>query len=265
MKDLEGNILSTVSQLYALTSSLEESAVVLEEVESEMRRGSVRGVSTWPAVECLEEEMERRRLLVAGVRELQRDGLNNIYCAIYEAVDEIAQRTAPLLPTGGRWESGEDLEDTEERDEKSEEELLRKSAYVELFGGLTDGHNKPFRGGHYLRFPDLPKTDRSAADTEEIFRHFMAAREVEQGKLKVLDQIMERMEASAEAGFPLEKGIQAIACQRIVLAQRAKTTDSELETRVGKIIGSLRKRVDKWSTEVLEKGIYQSISDLLDA
>lgn len=267
MDCLEERMVSVIGQINRLATRIEAGVKTMEKAKEELVRGVVRGVALEGAVLCLEDEIARRTRVVHQVLHLKREGLKDIYAAIYEGLDEIAQRTSQVLPVGLSWANGSSSscdEELEEDDEEVLEKALRKQAYVGLFGGLTDGSNNPCTGGHYLRYPDLPKGGRSEWETQELFSYYTKARKLEDDKLATLDTIMDRLEASAEAGFPLCKSIQTLASQRITLAKKAKETDENLLGSLESLFSRLICRMEAWTDDVLEEDSYKSISDLLD-
>lgn len=267
MDILGETLISAVSLMDGLMGELQESIEKLKLVRSELYRGVVRGVDIGDGISCVEKEIEQRTCLIRRVETYKRESLKDLYACVYEGLDAIAQRVSKVLPCG----SLEHLDEADADDEVKVEEALRKCVYVSLFGGLTEKDNSPSygenncdeHGGHYLRYPDLDKGERTPRHLQDIFMMFTKAREEEASKIDALDKIMERMEISCEAGYPLGKALKSLASQRLTMAQHAKQTDDFLVESVNDIISHIRSKVETWSSEVLE-GSYASIGDFLD-
>lgn len=273
MNDLGESLVSAMLPLDLLVSALKESVDKLETARTELCRGVVRGVDIGDAIGCVEKEIEARSCLSRRVEAYKREALQDLYACVYEGLDAIAQRVSAVLPCG----SLEHLDEADVSDDAKMEEALRKGVYLSLFGGLTEQDNSPSDsgvsdssgsdsseyGGHYLRYPDLAKGERTPKHLQEIFLLFAKARKQEASKIEVLDVIMERLEISCEAGYPLAKAIKSLASQRLTMAQRAKQTDDALVASVADIQSRIQSKVEGWSSNVLE-GSYASIGEYLD-
>jgi len=269
MDSLGESLVSAVCVLDGLVSELNESVDKLEVVKEELRRGAVRGVDIGDGICCVEKEIKDRSALVQRVGAYKVDALKDLYACVYDALGAVAQRVSRVLPCG----SLDHLDEAEVGDEAKTEEALRKAAYIALFGGLTEEDNVPGNGdsayggnnygGHYLRYPDLAKGDRTPKHVQDIYHLFLKAREAEASKIQCLDAIMETMEASCEAGFPLGKALRSLASQRLTMAKHAKQTDDALLKSVNDIQCQIRSKVEGWSSGILE-GSYASIGHYLD-
>jgi len=268
MDSLGESLVSAMCVLDGLVSGLKESVGNLKAVKEELRRGVVRGVDIGDGICCVEKEIKTRCALIQRVGAYKVDALKDLYACVYDALDAIAQRVSRVLPCG----SLDHLDEADVGDEAKTEEALRKAAYIALFGGLTEEDNVPADcggaydgayGGHYLRYPDLAKGDRTPKHLQDIYLLCMKAREAEAAKIQCLDTIMETMEASCEAGYPLGKALRSLASQRLTMAKHAKTTDDVLLESVDAIQCQIRSKVEAWSSGILE-GSYASIGHYLD-
>ena len=247
--------IALMDEIQMVQRQISESINKFIELREEMSRAAVRGLMTKEGIGEIEGEIQRREKVVSSIETFQQTRVQDIYAAIYNAIDAIAKQISPILPVGLKVH-GPDF------DFGDEEASLRRASYVYLFGGLTDGGNEPVKG-HYLRYPDLPIPQRTNVQTQEIFELYHAARVIQHDKINTLREVMERMTKSIGAGYPLKAAKASVGCQLDGIIKEAKENEAEFAKTLEGLFSGISSKVEGWRTDVMEED-FETIRDLLD-
>jgi len=247
--------IALMDEIQMVQRQIGESINKLIELRKEMSRAAVRGLMTKEGIGEIEGEIQRREKVVSSIETFQQTRVQDIYAAIYNAIDAIAKQISPILPVGLEVH-GQDF------DFGDEQASLRRASYVYLFGGLTDDGNEPVKG-HCLRYPDLPIPQRTNVQTQELFELYLAARVIQNEKFDTLREVMARMKKSIGAGYPLKGAKAGVAHQLDAMVKEAEENEEGLADNLEALFGGISSKVEGWRAEVIDED-FETIRDILD-